>query len=313
MPEIHHVTVLAAYGKVGRRLVRYLVAQGVAVRAVGRDRPRLVDACQGLPSGGFQAGGLQAVEVEQRIADIYDPAALALALAGSRVVVSCADAMSVENILSALPDSVTRFVMLGSTRKFTNFPDPLAEQVARAERLLAKANRPLDDTGGQLSGRTCMILHPTMIYGGGVEGTVDRILAFIRRLAVVALPKAGRVLVQPIHVDDVVASLAAAALLPDLDPGPIVIAGAQALTYEKLVRMCARAVGRKVWIVPVPVGFLLAICGLAERFGVKLPMSRTEVLRLTEDKAFAIDHMVARLGVHPVSFEVGLGKMLAAG
>jgi nucleoside-diphosphate-sugar epimerase len=171
----------------------------------------------------------------------------------------------------------------------------------------------VEDTGRQLSGRSFLILHPTMIYGAGAQGTVDRILAFIRRFAVVALPKAGRVLVQPIHVDDVVASLAAAALLPDLDPGPIVIAGGQALTYEKLVRMCAKAVGRKVWIVPAPVGLLLAICGLAERFGVKLPMSRTEVLRLTEDRAFAIDHMVARLGVHPVSFEVGLGKMLAAG
>jgi uncharacterized protein YbjT (DUF2867 family) len=318
MPEIQEVTVLAATGNVGRRLVRHLVAAGVAVRAIGRDRARLAAACQGL-----QTGGVRAIDVEQRIADIYDPVALAQALAGSKVVVSCTDPMSVETIVSALPASVSRFVMLGSTRKFTEFPDPLAEQVVRAEHLLATASRPSPEPGGRSSGRTCLILHPTMIYGAGnygagniggaTEDIVGRILGFVGRFAVVPLPKAGRALVQPIHVDDVVASLAAAALLPNLDPAPIVIAGAQALTYENLVRTCARAVGRKVWIAPAPVWLLLAVCGLGERFGVKPPLGKPEILRLTEDKAFAIDDMVARLGVHPVSFEVGLGKMLAAG
>lgn len=282
------ITVLAASGRIGARLVRALKAGGHGVRAVGRDHKRL-DAA------------LDTATIERRVADLEDPAALAQALEGAEVVVNCAHARFTANVLRALPATVTRFVALGSTRKFTRFPDQAALDVRAAEGLLARA-------GG---GRVWVMVHPTMIYGGGAERNVARVMAYVRRFPLAPLPLGGRMQVQPIHIDDVVAALAAAALRPGIASGAMVIAGAKAITLAELFQTCARAVGKRIWIVPAPLGVLLFFCAVAEKLGIKLPAGRAEILRFTEDKAFAIDAMVAELGVQPVSFEVGLGKALA--
>lgn len=290
------ITVLAASGRIGARLVRALAARGLGVRAVGRDPKRMAEACQSL-----QSTGLDPAKIDRRVADLEDPAALAPALAGAEVVINCAPARFAGDVLRALPPTATRFVALGSTRKFTRFPDQAALEVQAAERLLAQAG--VD--------QVCVMVHPTMIYGGGAERNVARVMEYVRRFPLAPLPLGGRMLVQPIHVDDVVAALAAAALRPGLASRAIVIAGAKAITLAELFEACARASGKRIWIVPAPLRLLLFAGGLAEKLKVKLPVSRAEILRFTEDKSFPIDDMVAELGVQPVSFEVGLGKVLA--
>lgn len=54
------------------------------------------------------------------------------------------------------------------------------------------------------------MLHPAMLYGAAQERNIHRLLSFIRRFPVLPVPGGGRHLVQPIHVDDVAACLAAA-------------------------------------------------------------------------------------------------------
>ena len=53
------------------------------------------------------------------------------------------------------------------------------------------------------SGRSGVMLHPTMIYGAQGEDNVQRLAALLRRLPIVPLPGGGKALVQPIHQDDV--------------------------------------------------------------------------------------------------------------
>ncbi len=275
-------TVIGATGKTGRLLVARLLSQGHQVIAVGRDAGRLA--------------GLSGART--RVADLEDPSALRAALEGGTIVIGCAHARFIPAILAAAPETLTRLVLLGSTRKFSRIPDAGAQAVRRGEAAF------LD------SGLPGVILHPTMIYGAEGENNVGRMIAAVGAFPVLPLPGGGRALVQPIHVDDVVEAIVAAATLPGAPGAPIVIAGPTPMAVADMVRACARAVGRRVVIVPVPAGLAVAAARLTALLPERLRVSPDEVRRLAEDKAFDTEGMRARLGVSPVDFETGLARSL---
>ena len=72
-----------------------------------------------------------------------------------------------------------RFVLLGSTRKFTRWPDDHGNGVLAGEAAFLG------------SGRPGVMLHPTMIYGAQGEDNVQRLAALLRRLPVLPLPQAA--------------------------------------------------------------------------------------------------------------------------
>ena len=100
-------------------------------------------------------------------------------------------------VLAAAPADA-RFVFLGSTRKFTRWPDAHGNGVLAGEAAFLA------------SGRPGVMLHPTMIYGAQGEDNVQRLAALLRRLPFVPLPGGGTALVQPIHQDDVTRAIRAA-------------------------------------------------------------------------------------------------------
>jgi uncharacterized protein YbjT (DUF2867 family) len=234
-----------------------------------------------------------------RIADLTDPAALRAALAGASAIVSCAHARHAGGILSAAPPGA-RFVFLGSTRKFTRFPDAHGDGVLAGEVAFLASARP------------GVMLHPTMIYGAQGEDNVLRLAALLKRLPVVPLPGGGRSLVQPIHQGDVTRCILAA-LAQDWDgPHALVIAGAAPVSYADFVCAIAEAAGlRRPVILKLPAAALMAGAWLTRLPG--LPTIRpAEIRRLLEDKAFDISPMRAVLGVAPIGLGAGLALTFAA-
>ena len=278
--------VLGATGKTGRYVVERLSAEGHEVLAVGRSSSRL-DALAGC--------------ARRAVADFEHPLAVARALAGAACVVSCAHARFTRTLLDCLPSSCGRVVLTGSTRRFSAFPDATSDAVRDGEAVFLS------------SGIAGVMLHPTMIYGAPDDRNVNRLLRLVRRTPVVPLPGGGRNLVQPVFVDDMAAALAAAATRPAA-PGPsIVVAGPAPITYADMVRACARAVGRRVIVAPLPAPLLGAGARLATFFGIRPPFDAAEIRRATEDKAFDIGPMRNRLGVSPRPFEEGLRLKLERG
>ncbi|MBC7801670.1 MAG: NADH-ubiquinone oxidoreductase, partial [Gemmatimonadaceae bacterium] len=190
---------IGASGRSGTALCRALSRDGVPYIPVVRSADRW--AATGLPG-------------EPRIADLRD-GSLRAALAGVDRVASCAHARHIPAILAA--SDAGHFVFLGSTRKFTRWPDAHGAGVLDGEAAFLAAGRP------------GVLLHPTMIYGATGEDNVQRLAALLRRLPVVPLPDGGRALVQPIHQSDVTRCLRAS--LDVAWPGPevIVIAGPASL------------------------------------------------------------------------------------
>lgn len=274
MARVH---LIGATGRTGRLVVVELAKRGCEVIAIGRD-----------------AGKLAALDVaERRVADARDAAAMRAALADASLAATTLHARFVPGLLPCLPKDLRRFVALGSTRAFTRFPDPAAEEVRAAARALA--DRP-----------EAVLLHPTMIYGAEGENNVARIVRHLRRLRFVPLPGGGRSLIQPVHATDVARAVVAALFREEAAGPPIVVAGPAAMTYAEFVRAIARAAGLDAWVAPLPAGLLMAAARLT-RFLPGLPTIRPdEVRRLLEDKAFDIGPMRERLGFEPMPLEEGL-------
>lgn len=185
---------------------------------------------------------------------------------------------------------------MGSTRVFSNLPDPNIAQLQASIAALADSDIP------------GVMLHPTLIYGAEDENSLKRIAVYIRRLGVIPLPDGGKVMLQPIHVEDVAACIDAALQRDEAVGEPIVIAGPDRISYRELVLAIGSAIGRQPLILPVP-GMLLEVAALLTSALPFLPrIRRDEVRRLTEDKTFPIDDMIRRLAVTPMPLAEGLRR-----
>ncbi|WP_328798947.1 NAD(P)H-binding protein [Rhodovarius lipocyclicus] len=269
------IAVIGASGRSGMALCRRLRQP---FRAVVRNARK------------WSASGM---ETPLAVADLNDPVALKAALAGVAVVVSCVHARNIPAILAAAPPHA-RFVFMGSTRRYSRWPDAHGDGVRAGEAAFLA------------SGRDGVMVHPTMIYGAQGEDNVQRLAALMRRLPLLPLPGGGANLVQPIHQDDVSDCLIAAANITAPGAQVITIAGPEPIPYRDFCAAIARAAGFAPRpVLPIPAWMLIAASPLTVLPG--LPRIRAaEIRRLTEDKAFDIGPMRAILGVDPISLEAGL-------
>ncbi len=279
MQEAIHV--IGASGRSGAALCRALLADGKRVIPVVRSRARY--AATRLPWS-------------PAIADLTKPETLAGALLDATRIVSTAHARHARAVLEAAPPEA-QFVFLGSTRKFTRWPDDHARGVIAGEAAF------------RASGRAGVMLHPTMIYGAQGEDNVRRLAALLRRLPVVPLPGGGRALVQPIHQDDVTAAIRAALEQGWTAPQTVVIAGARPMTYAEFVTAVGTAAGlAPPRIVSVPASLLLAAAPITRALPFLPRISRAEIRRLLEDKDFDTGPMLTTLGLRTVPLDEGLRR-----
>ncbi|MBV8095771.1 MAG: SDR family oxidoreductase [Acetobacteraceae bacterium] len=276
------IHVIGASGRSGVALCRALLAHGVPIIPIVRNPDRL-----------------PAMPAPLRLADLTQPETLGPVLQDARWVVSCAHARHTPAVLNAAPTGA-RFVFLGSTRKYTRWPDEHGRGVLAGEAAFLR------------SGRAGAMLHPTMIYGAQGEDNVRRLAALLRRLPLVPLPGGGRALVQPIHQDDVTRAIRAALEVAWNRPETLVIPGPEPVPYAGFVRAVARAAGQAVpRIIPVPAAALVALAPLTALVPLVPRVRAAEIRRLLEDKAFDPAPMRIMLGIEPISLEEGLARTFA--
>ena len=277
-----NVAVIGATCRIGSALVDKLIGRGHTVVAIGRSPRRLDEVNQAA---------------FHREADFDTPRTIKHALRRSKVVVNCAHARFTTTLLRALPDSAERLVAVGSTRKFSNFHDLSVEVLWNAEDALHDQKLPWT------------LLQPTMIYGAGVENNIGRVIELLRTHRYLPLPDGGRNLVQPIYYRDVAECLLSAVERPD-GLGDVIIAGPKEIAFVDVVRVAAQMMGVDITIVPVPLSIMMAGMAIARKFNVEIPISREELRRFSEHKAFSTAVMRSSLKVEPRSFEEGLREML---
>ncbi|MCZ6721279.1 MAG: NAD(P)H-binding protein [Proteobacteria bacterium] len=284
------VGVIGATGPTGRALVARFCEAGSRVVAVGRSAARLAELD---PRAETREADLDAVEDLAPVFADFDQA-----------IVGAPD-LYYERILAALPETCGVVVLLGSTRRFTRFPSHEAERMSRFE---------AEWRNGRRNGA---LLQCAMVFGPPRDRNISRLIAFIRGWVgwfpvIAPLPLGGRSLVQPIFREDCVEAVLAAFERCRDGPSVITVAGPEALPMREVVKACAGALGRRVWIIGLPTGLLLGVARLAVAARLANPRLPDQLRRLTEDKAFDIGEMRARLGVDPRPFSEGLRLTLEA-
>jgi len=230
------------------------------------------------------------------VADLADQARLRDALAGAAHIVCLAHARHAPAVLAAAPADAC-FVFLGSTRKYTRWPDAHGNGVLAGE------------VAFLASGRSGVMLHPTMIYGAQGEDNVQRLASLLRYLPFVPLPGSGTALVQPIHQDDVTHAIRAALDRAWNGPHSLVIAGPTPLPYAGFVCAIAAASSqRPPRIVALPAGPLMALAGILRYIPLLPRIHPAEIRRLLEDKSFDVRPMIETLGFTPMPLREGLAR-----
>ncbi len=277
------IAVTGALGFVASHLIPRLHARGHRVLAVvrpGRDATRLA-----------------ALGCELRWADLGDPATHAGAFDGATGVVHLAGMALAPRFLPALEQAgVRRGVFVSSAGVYTRLASGGADAKRRGEEAL------------QASSLAWTILRPSMIYGTPADRNMVRLLRALRSVPVFPAPGGGGTLQQPVHVEDLAAAIVACFERPASERRAYDVGGPVPLPLAELVRLAGAALGRRVWVVPLPLAPMHALVVAARGIGLRTPVSPEQVLRLNESKAVDITPARRDLGFDPRPFERGIGE-----
>ena len=158
------------------------------------------------------------------------------------------------------------------------------------------------------AGIPATIVRPTMIYGRPGDRNMERLLRWLARVPVVVAPEGGRALQQPVHVDDLAASVIRAAAIPQAIGLSVNVPGPAALSFSNVIHQAGAAVGRRGRIVSIPTRTLRAVVAAQEAVLPRPRLRAEQIDRLVEDKAFDPTPAMQLLGHEPRPFDVGIAQ-----
>jgi len=231
------VLLTGANGYIGRRLKERLLCEDadVTLRLLARN-PKSLSVYEGI---------------EVLKGDVFDEASLERALEGVDVAYYLVhslqqknykelDKKAAQNFLNAaIAKGVKRIIYLGG----------LGDKEHASEHLLSRI-----ETGEILSSRPDAIetlwIRAGVIIGSG-SASFEIIRHLTEKLPVMVTPKWVKTVAQPIGVDDVISYLVAAKDTP-VNRNLIIDIGSEKMTYKEMMLGCAKALGLKRWIFPLP-------------------------------------------------------------
>jgi uncharacterized protein YbjT (DUF2867 family) len=109
------------------------------------------------------------------------------------------------------------------------------------------------------------IVQPSLVYGPG--GASARLFETLAACPVLALPRQGRMQLQPVHLDDVIEGLLALLRAPPQGMATIAFVGARALALRDYVARLRRqlGIGRGALVLPFPPALFMAFAAIAGR------------------------------------------------
>ena len=273
------VLVTGATGFLGRRVVQKLLEHSYQVRCLvhspGRERI--------FPTG----------SVDVYYGDIGDADALTSACQGVEQVIhlvaviregrgatfDSVNRAGVENMVAAAKagGSVRQFVQVSAVGAASNPDFPYLFSKWQGERAVINSGLPYT------------IIRPSIIFGEGDE-FLNSLAALVRLFPLVPVVASGRNRLQPISVDDVAQCIALSLSRHDLQGHTLDIGGPAQLSYNEIVSIVARTMGKRRLRIHIPLWLMWLNVALLQRVTPKPPIT-TEMLRMVRSRN------VAELGI----------------
>lgn len=284
------VTVLGGTGFLGRRIVRHLYEQGLAVRIASRHvQPNRATDPRRLP-----------VQL-----DIHDERAVVHAVSGAYAVVN-AVSLYVEH-----GKETFRSVHVDCARRVA-----AAAYRAGVERLVqvsgigadAASESPYIRSRGegeaavQTAFPAAIVLRPAVMFGPD-DAFVTVILGLFRRFRICPMFGNGRTKFQPAHVEDVAEAIARALQRTQIGAGIFECGGPRVYSYRELLRTIADEAGLKPLLFPVPFAVWHELAHAAELLP-NPPVTRNQVELMRIDNVASPQLPgLAELGISPQPIE----------
>jgi len=231
--------------------------------------------------------------------DLSDPASLRSLLASCDALVYVASLGfgHADAVVSAVEDAgIERAVYFSSTSLFTRLPAASKTERVRAEERVRR------------SPGSWTLLRPTMIYGDEGDRNLSRLIRFVARSPLIPLPGGGRGLIQPVHVEDLAAGAVGALESPAATRREYELSGAVASPLREVVDFLRGRLRSRALIVSLPIRPMAAAAALWARCGLPPRVTREQVLRLAEDKAFSYSAAKGDFGYSPRGWRDGLSE-----
>jgi NADH dehydrogenase len=250
------VSVFGGTGFLGRRLVKRLAAEGAAVRVVVRQPKRAGSA--------LSAAALAQVTIVR--ADVTERASVAAAVAGADAVVNAVsayvdeDGVTFESVHVTGAETLAREAAAAGVARFVLISGIGADPASQSPYIRARGR-------GELAVRQAFpaatVVRPSAMFGPG-DALFGTIKDLARMLPALPLIGGGRTRVQPVYVEDV--ADAVTRMLADSSAAgrTYELAGPRVYTWRELVELALSLVGRRRWLVPVPVPVAEIVARLSE-------------------------------------------------
>lgn len=124
-----------------------------------------------------------------------------------------------------------------------------------------------------------LIIRPAQLYGYSLNNPVDKLIDAVRKKKIVWCPVGDEKGLYPLYLEDMVEFVLDASVARKESHAIRVIAGPTAYTYKSLVGEIARALDRKIFILPIPSFVLKAAGALITRLKLRMGMYPDQVYR----------------------------------
>jgi nucleoside-diphosphate-sugar epimerase len=210
-------------------------------------------------------------------------------------IVHIASIRYIEPIVDSLQaiEATPRLIVIGTTGIYSQYNE-YSDIYQRMERKLK-----------QYRGSYCL-LRPTMIYGSYFDKNIHKLIEFCHKYGFFFVFGSGNSLLQPIHADDIAQALLSILQHPHIE-GDYDISGGSIVTFRELLALVAKKLGKpiRLFCFPLNLGVFAASC-LEIILGNRTPVTKEQILRLQEDKAYPYDLAKKDFNFQPRSLEVGL-------
>ncbi|MDR1205608.1 MAG: NAD(P)H-binding protein [Peptococcaceae bacterium] len=245
---------------------------------------------------------LEARGAEWIYGDADDPASLIQALDGVDYLIHIAGLWKAGPALDACEalGTVARVVFVSSASRFTKLDsrDP-------RERTLARSMAEAEDRI-KASRVDCVILWAAMIYGLHLDRNIRQVIHWMRKWPVYPNFGLGRGLKNPVYAGDVAWAAWKCTLRADLPRREYIIAGKRPIRQKALLSAIRAALGRRVWLAPVPVWLGYAGVFLYRRLYPDTHINYAMVSRINENSAHISVAAAEDFGYDPLPFETGI-------
>ena len=148
------------------------------------------------------------------------------------------------------------------------------------------------------SGMPYVILRPSLIFGPGDEFTTA-VAALVRIMPIVPVIGSGNNRLQPIHVDDVARCIALSVSGNIRGNHTIEIGGPDQLSYNEIVDVVARTLGRKARRINVPLWKMRLPVAIMEKLTPRAPINRAMLQLVTLRNVAEPDSVERVFGFRP--------------